>query len=208
MLREENKSGLLVVLSAPSGCGKDTVLAALAETVSIRRSISMTTRPIREGETDGKDYYFVNEAYFRRQIESGNMLEYTNYSGNYYGTPRMAVDEWLRQGETVVLKIEVEGGENIRRIYPDCVSIFLVPPSLRVLQERLLMRSSDSLEEIQSRLTIAQSEMRQAERYDYIVVNDRLEDAVRDVQAILCAEKCRSFRNQTIVREVIQNAES
>lgn len=208
MLHEESKTGLLVVLSAPSGCGKDTVLAALAQIVPIRRSISMTTRPIRPDETDGKDYYFVDEAYFRRQIDCGNMLEYTNYNGNFYGTPRTAVDEWLRQGETVVLKIEVEGGENIRRIYPDSVGIFLVPPSLRVLQDRLLSRSSDSLEEIQSRLTIAQSEMKQAERYDYIVVNDRLEDAVRDVQAILCAEKLKTSRNHTILREVIRNAES
>lgn len=208
MFQTDHKQGLLVVLSAPSGCGKDTVLAALGERMPIKRSVSMTTRPMREGEVDGQDYYFVDEAYFRRQIECGNMLEYTNYSGNYYGTPRAAVDEWLRQGETVVLKIEVEGGENIRRLYPDSVGIFLVPPSLRVLQERLLSRSSDSLEEIQSRLTIAQSEMKQATHYDYVVVNDRLEDAVFDIQAILRAEKRKTSRNESLIREVIQNAES
>ena len=207
MFSEPKDRGLLVVLSAPSGCGKDTVLQKLSEQTRIRRSVSMTTRPQRPGETDGKDYYFVDEAYFRRQIECGNMLEYTNYNGNFYGTPRTAVDEWLRQGETVVLKIEVEGGENIRRIYPDSVSIFLVPPSLHVLRERLMRRSSDSLEEIESRLTIATSEMKQAPQYDYVVVNDRLEDAVCDVRAILCAERCKTTRNEKMIREVIQNDE-
>ena len=208
MHSDTQHSGLLVVLSAPSGCGKDTVLQELGEQTSIRRSVSMTTRPQRPGETDGKDYYFVDEAYFRRQIDSGNMLEYTNYNGNFYGTPRMAVDEWLRQGETVLLKIEVEGGENIRRMYPDAVSIFLVPPSLPVLRERLMRRSSDSLEEIESRLIIAQSEMKQAPQYDYVVVNDRLEDAVSDIRAILCAERHKTFRNEKMIREVIQNDES
>ena len=201
-------NGLLVVLSAPSGCGKDTVLQQLSGQTAIRRSVSMTTRPKRPEETDGKDYYFVDEAYFRRQIECGNMLEYTNYNGNYYGTPRTAVDEWLRQGETVVLKIEVEGGENIRRMYPDSVSIFLVPPSLRVLRERLMRRSSDSLEEIESRLTIALSEMKQAPQYDYVVVNDRLEDAVSDIRAILCAERHKTSRNAKMIREVMQHDES
>ena len=207
MFSEPKDRGLLVVLSAPSGCGKDTVLQKLSEQTRIRRSVSMTTRPQRPGETNGKDYYFVDEAYFRRQIECGNMLEYTNYNGNFYGTPRTAVDEWLRQGETVVLKIEVEGGENIRRIYPDSVSIFLVAPSLHVLRERLTRRSSDSLEEIESRLTIAMSEMKQAPQYDYVVVNDRLEDAVCDVLAILRAERCKTTRNKKMIREVIQNDE-
>ena len=207
-MHDSQTQGLLVVLSAPSGCGKDTVLGMLGEQTAIRRSISMTTRPKRSDETDGKDYYFVDEAYFRRQIECGNMLEYTNYNGNFYGTPRTAVDEWLRQGETVVLKIEVEGGENIRRMYPDSVSIFLVPPSLRVLRERLMLRSSDSIEEIESRLTIAQSEMKQAPQYDYVVVNDRLEDAVRDIRAILCAERHKTFRNAKMIREVMQHDES
>ena len=207
MFTDNASEGLLVVLSAPSGCGKDTVLQLLSEQTEIRRSVSMTTRPKREGETDGKDYYFVDKAYFRRQIDSENMLEYTNYNGNFYGTPRTAVDEWLRQGETVVLKIEVEGGENIRRMYPDSVSIFLVPPSLSVLRERLMRRSSDSLEEIESRLIIAMSEMKQASQYDYVVVNDRLEDAVRDIRAILCAERHKTSRNQKMIREVIQNDE-
>lgn len=200
--------GLLVVLSAPSGCGKDTVLAELAKDMPIKRSVSMTTRAIRPGERDGVDYYFVDEAYFERMLAADRILEYTRYSGHYYGTPRTAVDEWLAAGETVVLKIEVEGGGNVRRLYPDSVGIFLVPPSMQVLEHRLRQRSSESEEEIQSRLTIARNEMRHAVEYGYIVVNDRLEDAVNDVRAIIRAEKCKSSRCGNQISEVIHYAES
>lgn len=201
-------SGLLVVLSAPSGCGKDTALAALGEKMPLRRSISMTTRAMRPGERDGVDYYFVREEYFLRMLREDKILEYTSYNGNYYGTPRLAVDEGLKNGETVMLKIEVEGGGNVRRLYPDSVSIFLVPPSLQVLEKRLRGRSSESEEEIQSRLAIARNEMNHAPEYDYIVVNDRLEDAVDDICAIIRAEKHKTSRSGNIISEVIQYAES
>ena len=208
MLGQKNEQGLLIVLSAPSGCGKDTVLAALDKRFPIKRSISMTTRAIRQDEQDGKDYFFVTEALFQRMLREEKILEYTSYNGNYYGTPRTAVDEWLRDGETVVLKIEVEGAANVRRLYPDSVSIFLVPPSMSVLEKRLRQRSSESEEEIQSRMTIARNEMKHAPQYDYIVVNDRLEDAVDDICAILRSEKRKTFRNANLLSEVINNAES
>ncbi len=204
----QNGQGLLVVLSAPSGCGKDTVLALLEKCMPIRRSISMTTRPIRPGEQDGVDYYFVDEPYFQRMLQEDKILEYTRYAGNYYGTPRTAVDEWLHTGETVVLKIEVEGGANVRRLYPDSVSIFLVPPGMAVLEDRLRRRSSESEEEIQSRMTIARSEMKHAPQYDYIVVNDRLEDAVENIRGIIQAEKHKTCRSANLLSEVINNAES
>ncbi len=200
--------GLLVVLSAPSGCGKDTVLSELDNRLEIRRSVSMTTRPIRAQETDGVDYYFVDEAYFLKMLDEDKILEYTSYSGNYYGTPRQAVDEWLRSGETVVLKIEVEGAGNIRRLYPDSVSIFLVPPSMHVLEDRLRKRSSESEEEIQSRMTIARNEMQHATQYDYIVVNDRLDDAVSDIRAIIRSERHKTSRCGNIISEVMHHAES
>ena len=208
MLGHKNEQGLLIVLSAPSGCGKDTVLTALDKQFRIKRSISMTTRPLRAGEQDGKDYFFVSEPYFRRMLNENKILEYTSYSGHYYGTPRQAVDEWLRDGETVVLKIEVEGAENVRRLYPDSVSIFLVPPSMHVLEERLRKRSSESEEEIQSRMTIARNEMQHATQYDYIVVNDRLDDAVSDIRAIIRSERHKTFRCGNIISEVISHAES
>ena len=199
------KQGLLVVLSAPSGCGKDTVLSELDNRLG---SVSMTTRAIRAQETDGVDYYFVDEPYFLKMLAEDKILEYTNYSGNYYGTPRHAVDEWLRAGETVVLKIEVEGAGNVRRLYPDSVSIFLVPPSMLVLEERLRKRSSESEEEIQSRMAIARSEMQHATQYDYIVVNDRLDDAVSDIRAIIRAERHKTSRCGNIISEVVHHAES
>lgn len=199
----ENKEGILIVLSAPSGCGKDTVLARLS---GVRRSVSMTTRAMREGEINGVDYYFVTEDYFLKQLEEGKILEYTSYNGNYYGTPKQAVDEWLKAGETVVLKIEVEGGGNIRKLYPDSVGIFLVPPSMQTLERRLRKRSSESEDEIYSRLTIAQNEIKHATEYDYIVVNDDIDCAVGDIQAIIRTEKLKTSRSKNKICEVINNA--
>lgn len=199
----EQKQGVLLVLSAPSGCGKDTVLARLS---GVRRSISMTTRAMREGEVDGVDYYFVTQDYFLKQLREGKILEYTSYNGNYYGTPKQAVDEWLKAGETVVLKIEVEGGGNIRKLYPDSVGIFLVPPSMQTLERRLRNRSSETEDEIHSRLTIAQNEIKHATEYDYIVVNDDIDCAVSDIQAIIRSEKLRTSRSKNMICEVINHA--
>lgn len=204
---DSQNPGLLLVVSAPSGCGKDTVLAELCrDREDIKRSVSMTTRAMREGETDGKDYYFVDKSYFERMLSEDKILEHTIYNGNYYGTPKTAVDEWLKKGETVILKIEVEGGGNIRRMYPDSVGIFLVPPSMQVLEKRLRNRGSETEEEIQGRLTIAGNEMKHATEYDYIVVNDRIEDAVRDIETIIHSERIRTIRQTNILKEVINNA--
>ena len=199
-----NKKGILLVLSGPSGSGKDTVLNELAKDDGIQLSISMTTRPKREWEIDGTHYYFVTQEYFKRKIEAGDVLEYTIYSGNYYGTPRATIDEWLNEGKTVVLKIEVEGAENIRRIYPDSVSVFLLPPSLKVLEERLFRRESEDAEEIKRRLEIAQKEMLKAKDYDYVVVNDVLDYAVSDLRTIISAEGKKTSRNNKLINEVLK----
>ncbi len=207
MQNNKETNGMLVVLSAPSGCGKDTVLAELmSKNTGVKRSISLTTRKMRDGEANGEDYYFVSEDYFLKKLGSGQILEFTNYSGNYYGTPKTTVDEWLEAGETVILKIEVEGAGKIRELYPDSVSIFLVPPSMKSLEKRLRNRQSESEEEIQSRLTIAQNEMKNALNYDYIVVNDELSLAVSDICSIICSEKHRTVRSKKIINEVISNA--
>lgn len=202
-----NTKGLLVILSGPSGAGKDAVLEQVfKKEPELQKSISMTTREIRENEVDGRDYYFVSKEYFEKQISAKNMLESAVYSSNYYGTPKAPVDKWLEDDKTVVLKIEVQGAEKIRKLYPDCVSIFVMPPSLKVLEERLRRRNTDSEEAILMRLEAALGEMQSAEKYDYIVFNDILEDVVEDVCSIIKSEKFKSLRMKNKVREVIKNA--
>ncbi len=199
--------GLLVILSGPSGSGKDTVLDCIhTKDFPIRRSISMTTRDKRENEIDGQDYYFVTKEYFEKQISEKKMLESAMYSGNYYGTPKGPVDKWLDDGETVVLKIEVQGAEKIKKMYPDCVSIFIMPPSMQVLEKRLRNRDTDSEESIRMRMDAALGEIKSSEKYDYIVFNDVLEDVVEDICAIIKAENFKSARKKYLVREVIKNA--
>ncbi len=199
--------GLLIVLSGPSGSGKDTVLECVHDKdIPIQRSISMTTRQKRDGETDGVDYYFVTKDYFEKQIAAKNMLESAVYSSNYYGTPKGPVDKWLDDGKTVVLKIEVQGAEKIKKIYPDCVSIFIMPPSIQVLENRLRNRETDTEESIRMRMDAALGEMKCSEKYDYIVFNDILEDTVEDICSIIKAEKLKSSKMKYLVREVIKNA--
>lgn len=202
-----NDKGLLVILSGPSGCGKDTVLDAIHEKdIPIQRSISMTTRERRNDEVDGVNYYFVTKEYFEKQISEKKMLESAVYSSNYYGTPKGPVDRWLDEDKTVVLKIEVQGAEKIKKMYPKSVSIFIMPPSMQILEERLRGRETDSEESIRMRLDAALGEMQCAEKYDYVVFNDVLEDTVDDICAIIKAEKFKSSRMKYAVREVIKNA--
>lgn len=202
-----SKNGLLVILSGPSGSGKDTILCELARRESdIRISISMTTRKPREWESDGKNYYFVDEGYFLRKLEGEQILEYAQYGSSYYGTPKAPVDLWLAEGKTVILKIEVQGAEKIRSLYPDSVSIFLMPPSLRILEERLRRRETEDEDEINRRLSIAVGEIKRSVEYDYYVINDVVGYAVSDICAIIQAEKQRTFRMKNIISEVINNA--
>ncbi len=202
-----SNKGLLVILSGPSGSGKDTVLDCIHKRdIPIQRSISMTTREKRDGETDGIDYYFVTKEYFEKQISEKKMLESALYSTNYYGTPKGPVDRWLDEGKTVVLKIEVQGAEKIKKMYPDSVSIFIMPPSMQILERRLRKRETDSEESILMRMDAALGEIQCAEKYDYIVFNDVLEDTVDDICAIIKAENFKSSKMKYSVREVIKNA--
>ncbi len=202
-----SNKGLLVILSGPSGSGKDTVLDCIHKRdIPIQRSISMTTRKKRDGETDGVDYYFVTKEYFEKQISEKKMLESALYSSNYYGTPKGPIDRWLDEGKTVVLKIEVQGAEKIKKMYPDSVSIFIMPPSMQILERRLRKRETDSEESILMRLDAALGEIQCAEKYDYIVFNDVLDDTVDDICAVIKAEKFKSSRMKYSVREVIKNA--
>ena len=201
-----NKDGLLILFSGPSGVGKDAVLdVVLKKNNKLQKSISLTTRDIRENETDGKDYYFISTDDFEKMIADGEVLEFAQYGSNLYGTPKAPVDRWLSEGKTVVLKIEVQGAENIKKLYPDSVSIFLLPPSMEVLEKRLRSRGTEDEIDIKKRLEIAQDEMSKSKRYDYFVVNDEIDCASDDVLTIIKALDFSNKRMNNYLSEVIDN---
>ncbi len=203
------KKGLLVVISAPSGGGKGTIIKELFNRdPNLRFSISATTRSPRPGEENGKQYYFISREEFEKLIEKGKMLEYAEYVGNYYGTPRDPVEEWTAQGHDVILEIEVQGGAQVKKLMPECVSIFVVPPSMKVLGERLRGRGTEEEDVVQKRLAAAREEIPHGREYDYIVTNDRLEDAVEDICSILRAEKLKYIRNTESIERVLNDAET
>ncbi|MBQ8731836.1 MAG: guanylate kinase [Oscillospiraceae bacterium] len=187
--------GLLIVFSGPSGCGKGTCMEALlAADPEIALSVSATTRAPRPAEIDGVHYHFVTREQFLEGIETGDMLEYAEYNNCFYGTPASAVERQLAEGKVVFLEIEVQGALKVRQKCPEAVMIFLMPPSKEELRRRLEKRSTNTPEDIQRRLKIAEDEMSVAPEYDYIVYNNALEDAVDDIRAIIRAERCRTER--------------
>ncbi len=179
-------NGLLVLFSGPSGVGKDTVLeVVLNKDKTLQKSISLTTRAIRENEVDGKDYYFIDVAKFENMIENGEVLEFAKYGTNLYGTPKAPVDKWLSEGKIVILKIEVQGASNIKKLYPESIGIFVMPPSMEELEQRLRSRGTEDEADIQKRLEIARNEIAHSKDYDYLVVNDDLNKASENVIEIL-----------------------
>ena len=192
-----NNRGLLIVISGPSGVGKGTVRKALFNMPkhNLTYSVSMTTRKIRPGEVDGKDYYFVSKEEFEQRIKEGKFLEYAEFVGNYYGTPLDKVNEQLDLGKEVVLEIEVEGALQVKKKVPDCVMIFLVPPSKEDLYKRLRSRGTESEDIIEQRVNKANREFKKAKYYDYIVVNDDVDNAADRILAIIRAEHARTLRS-------------
>ena len=179
--------GKLIVVSGPSGVGKDTVVS---EYLKIHPedvlSVSMTSRPKRDYEVDGVHYYFRTKEGFEEEVEKGNLLEYAIYNGNYYGTPKSEVLKRLEDGINVILVIEIQGARNIKNMLgDDALLIFVLPPSIEELRERLIKRGTESLEQINNRLAIAEKEINENTFYDYKIINDNIEDAVKSLENII-----------------------
>ncbi len=195
--------GLLIVVSAPSGCGKGTLLAEILKDNDYYYSVSATTRSPREGEVDGVNYHFATREEFEDLIKSDGMLEYAQYCGNYYGTPKKEVEKKLSEGKNVILEIEVQGAMQVKEIAPEGVFVFILPPSVSELKKRLLKRGT---EEISVRVSEAVGEIKYAEKYDYVIVNDDLSKAVDDFKMVISAEKMRTKNSKEIIEEVLKNA--
>ena len=184
--------GKLIVVSGPSGAGKRTVIGKVMERRNdLCFSVSATTRKPREGEVDGVNYFFVSGSEFDRMIGDDELLEHAEYNRDNYGTPRAYVEEKRRAGMHVLLDIEVQGARQVRERVPEAIKIFIIPPSLQVLEQRLRGRGTETEEQIQRRLARARGEYREADFYDYVVINDNLETAANELNAIITAELCR-----------------
>ena len=187
--------GILMVLSGPSGVGKGTVCRALrCRETSLDYSISVTTRSPREGERDGVEYFFKTKDAFHQMIEKQELLEWAEYAGNYYGTPLHYVRETLDKGQDVILEIEVQGAMQVKKNFPEAMFIFLAPPSLSELKNRIEGRGTETAESIATRLSIAKEEIEMMAHYDYVVENDKVENACDRIEAIVVAEHCKRER--------------
>lgn len=196
--------GLIFIVSGPSGSGKDTILRELFKSnKSLSFSISSTTRPMREEDKAEKKYDFISRAAFEELIEKDELLEYNEYAGNYYGTPKVQVLNATEQGTDIIIEVDVNGAFNIRKKMPEAVSIFIMPPSFKELERRLKGRGSESVEVIEKRMSNALGEIERASEYDYIVVNDNIADAVEDLAAIIKSEKLRIKNQKNIIDEVL-----
>lgn len=182
--------GILIVMSGFSGAGKGTLLKRLLNDYEdFAFSVSMTTRAAREGEVDGKDYFFVSKEKFEEAIENDGFYEHASYCGNYYGTPKAYVDEQLKNGKNVILDIEVQGAKQIKDKFPDTLMVFVTPPSISTLKERLIGRGTESPEVIEKRINRAREEINWIDNYEYIVINDDLDKAVKEMHDIIMAQR-------------------
>jgi guanylate kinase len=200
------EKGLLIVLSGPSGVGKGTVRKEIfsQKNTSFEYSISMTTRSPRAGEVDGVDYFFKSREEFENLIEQGKLLEYAEFVGNYYGTPVDYVRETTLKGKDVFLEIEVEGAKQVREKFPDGLFIFLSPPSLSELKNRIVTRGTESEEIINNRMNVAREEIEMMHLYDYVVENDTVENACEKIKAIIVAEHCRRERVEPKYKKMLE----
>ncbi|MBQ3508878.1 MAG: guanylate kinase [Peptococcaceae bacterium] len=196
-MQQETKRGTLVVLSGPSGTGKGTVCGVVRNHLgdAVRYSISATTRKPRTGEEHGREYFFFTKEEFETLRDQNGFLEWAQVYDNYYGTPRAFVEEVLASGKDCILEIDPQGALQVRKATDEAVLVFIAPPSLEELRSRLTGRGTESAEEVEKRLSCAESELAYRDKYDYIIINDDVETAAAKMEAILLAEKCRSARN-------------
>ena len=180
--------GKFIVISGPSGVGKGTICNRIMNEVNAWYSVSTTTRSPREGETNGVNYYFISKDEFKKKIDEGEFLEYNIYNDNYYGTSKRAVLEKINAGINVFSEIDVNGAHNIKKIFPDAILLYIAPPSIDVLRERLIGRGTESIDKINERLKIAEEELKEIDFYDYVVVNDDLDRACQEVKNIILKE--------------------
>ena len=192
---------MLVIISGPSGSGKGTVVRQLDPLKGYAVSISVTTRNPREGEVNGRDYFFISEEEFIRLRQEDELLEHYFYVGNNYGTPKFYVEEQISKGKVVILEIDVNGALQVKEKFPDAVLVFLMPPSLLELQRRLVNRATEDAVTIEDRLKKAFEEIPFIYQYDYLVINDKIDEAVAKVDTIVSAERIRPKRNQKIIKD-------
>ncbi len=188
--------GIFIVLSGPSGVGKGTICNEIITSLNAWYSVSVTTREKRPGEQEGINYYFVSKEEFEQKINNNEFLEYATYNNNYYGTLKSKIDEKLENNIDVISEIEVKGARNIKNKYPDSLLIYILPPSLKELENRLRNRKTEDEQTIKNRLNIAKEELKQINIYDYAVVNDNLEETITKVKNIIESEKSRVIRNK------------
>lgn len=199
--------GNLYVVAGPSGAGKATlVLALLAAEPQVQLSVSYTSRPARVGEVDGRDYHFVSRETFLEMVNRGDFLEHAEVHGNLYGTSQRWIDDAIAAGRDILLELDVQGAQQVRQRFPDAIGIFILPPSLEVLEQRLRNRGTDSEEAIVRRLSNARREVARLEEFDYVIVNQHIDEAVRDIIGIVRAERLRvapqSVRHEALIRHL------
>jgi guanylate kinase len=197
---KENEQGLLIVVSGPSGCGKSTLNQRLIhDNNNIVISISDTTRSPRDGEIDGKDYNFISKTQFEENIKKNKYLEYAIvHSNNYYGTPIEKIDEKLKKGIDVILEIDIEGARKINEIRKDAVFIFIMPPSMKELKRRLINRSTENKDQVIERFKNAYKEINEVSKYNYVIVNDNINESLEKMKSIIICEKCRVDRIEQV----------
>jgi guanylate kinase len=189
-----SERGLLLVISGPSGAGKGTICKSLLDKHDFWISVSATTRQPRQGEIDGKNYYFITKENFKNRIEQGDFLEYAEVYGNFYGTPKSSVLQMIDSGKDVILEIDIQGALKVKEAFKEGIFIFILPPSMEELKQRIIRRGSETPDSLMTRFKSAYKEINYVSKYSYAVVNDTVDEAVKKIESIVVAERCRVDR--------------